>query len=115
MPKTQGARHHNCFVNSRPDFIVSTYHKTGTNVIQKMFQNINKICPINYLFHSDLRRCYYDVLLKHKCIVVIRHPYEIIMSGVRYHSKCGEKNYNKPLEFINNKTYREHLNDLTVD
>ncbi len=88
--------------------IISTYHKTGTillyNIIKK-YTNANKpkdiwkptqtstvenISHLEYAFFDDFNKMN-DDLKKNVCVVVIRNPYEIIVSGARYHENCKEK------------------------
>jgi hypothetical protein len=72
---------------------LSCYHKTGTH----FFQNLK-----NILRKHDKENVYIADIWSHdankippnekgvKIIHLIRHPYEIIMSGLLYHKKCTE-------------------------
>ena len=63
--------------------IFGSYHKTGTlllnNICKNYFQNNSK----DYNFSEHFDRINDNVIKNTKCVVIIRHPYEIIMSGVR--------------------------------
>ena len=61
-----------------------------------------------------------DALIKKtKCVVIIRHPYEIIMSGVRYHETTSAVAEQKWLDSkrsdLNGLSYRQHLQNLSMD
>jgi hypothetical protein len=64
------------------------YHKTGSQLLNKILKTLN----INIF--SVWRNCFNHtpdkILHNNKCIVFIRHPYEIICSAVRYHCKTSE-------------------------
>lgn len=105
--------------------IISTYHKTGTilffNIIKK-YTNADKpkdiwkpknltledINHLEYVFFDDFNKMN-DDLKKNLCVVVIRNPYEIIVSGARYHENCKEEWTHNPLSLRDNLSYSQIL------
>ena len=45
----------------------------------------------------------------------LEHPYEIIMSGIRYHQITDEDWCNKKDNKLNNLSYKEHIKNLNFD
>lgn len=113
--------------------IIATFHKAGTVILH---QTIRKYCQtkgIDFLHtrlqpgknqkhgqiifedHFDRLPSRFDLnKIDYRCIVVYRHPMEIIMSGVRYHQVCQEKPVMKKIPELG-KTYREHLCSLSMN
>ena len=96
--------------------IIGSYHKTGsllwTNIWRDYFQgNMKNVKDFN---HFDIVSD--DVIKKTKCLVLIRHPKEIIMSGVRYHQITDEKwCVEKHPDKYGGLSYREYIQSLTED
>jgi len=110
--------------------IIGSYHKTGTllflniwkeyfNTGTLLFYNIWKeyfnLDTTKYTFNDHFNEVSNDDIKKFKCIVIIRNPYEIIMSGTRYHQITKEKCFHFKQEKYNNKTYQEHILSLNHD
>lgn len=106
---------------------LSCYHKTGTH----FFNDLK-----NILMKHDKENEYINDIWSHnankitpnekdvKIIHLIRHPYEIIMSGLFYHKKCNEEwcvNTNKNTKADNNNynfqglSYQDKLNTLNIE
>jgi len=76
----------------------------------KAFKNIK------YKFYNHFDRVTDEMIINNKCIVIIRHPYEIIMSGVRYHQITNEEWCNiKNKEKYNGLSYKEMIKNLDDD
>jgi hypothetical protein len=84
------------------NFIISSWHKTGTVLIKMIFKEYNRIKPIEYSRNKYNFKYYNYQLTKEaffnyvffelerkKVIVFIRNPYEHIVSSVRYHTTIG--------------------------
>ena len=69
--------------------IIGSYHKTGSALFRNIWDNYSKDKEIK--FCNNFFRKSEDEIKGTKCVVIIRHPMEIIMSGVRYHQTTGEK------------------------
>lgn len=111
--------------------IVCTNHKTGTYLMKNVFSTFalkanipfigmrkpkkpdNSIIFVNHSCHINR----YINLKKYtyKGIHIIRHPYEIIMSATRYHQITDEYWCNQPRSDLKDKTYKQHLKDLSMD
>lgn len=94
--------------------IVGSYHKTGTVLFENIWDTYfdNKKC---YTFNNHFNEISDDEIKNTKCIVIIRHPYERIMSGVRYHQSTEEVWANKKQKNLNNLSYKQHINKLNMD
>ncbi len=95
--------------------IIGSYHKTGTALFHKIWKQYFKSDTTKFTFNSHFNRVPDDDIKNHKCIVIIRNPYEIIMSGTRYHQITREKWVHIKKEEYNNKTYQEHILSLNQD
>jgi len=93
--------------------IIGSYHKTGSVLFKAIWDNYSKDKEIKHC--NNFFRISDDEIKGTKCVVIIRHPMEIIMSGVRYHQTTTEKWCNIPDEKYNNKTYKEYLKNLSED
>lgn len=64
------------------------YHKTGSQLLRKILSYLNiNICAV---WQNAFNHTPDNVLRNKKSVMLIRHPYEIICSGARYHLKTGE-------------------------
>jgi hypothetical protein len=95
-------------------FFVSGYHKTGTVFLKHLFMKIHESTPLNYIFNYHFSNILDDDIKINKCIVILRNPYEIICSGVRYHKISSEAWLHEPNR-VGNKTYQEHIHTLNED
>jgi hypothetical protein len=101
---------------------VGSYHKTGTRLFKSVWQNYKEslstvksdisTSDINYSFSNHFNRVSDENIKNNKCVVIIRHPMEIIMSGVRYHQVTREKWCKKKEKKWNNLSYKEKLKTL---
>ena len=92
--------------------IVGSYHKTGTF----LFRNIwGDYFNGDYEFYNHFNKVTDDIIKNTKCVVAIRHPYEIIMSGMRYHQITHEEWCNKKQDKFNGLSYKEHIQNLNFD
>jgi hypothetical protein len=90
--------------------IVGSYHKTGSQLIDNIFKNYNKLeSSFDYKFYDHFNEVSDEDIATHKCVVIIRHPCEIIMSGMRYHQKSNEEWLHRKLEKYGNSSYYECL------
>ena len=70
---------------------IGAWHKTGTNAIKKLFKIYQEKTGLNFEFQGKLDVLSNSIIENAKVIVCIRNPYEIIMSGMRYHQITTEK------------------------
>ena len=73
--------------------IVGSYHKTGTVLIATIFEILHKLekKQFDYKMYHHFNECKDEEIANNKCIVIIRNPYEMICSGVRYNVNSSEK------------------------
>lgn len=66
--------------------IIGAYHKTGSSLIRALFGNYARYDK-NFKFRmvDHFNKVAERDIVGSKCIVLIRHPMEIVMSGMRYH------------------------------
>ena len=95
--------------------IIGSYHKTGTILFSNIWKDYFNKKTNDYKFNDHFDRVSDDMIKNTKCVVIIRHPYEIIMSGVRYHQVTSEKWCNKKNKDLNDLSYREHIQNLNFD
>ena len=67
--------------------IIGTYHKTGTVLFKNIVSSLKKK---NYKFINQFNRLSDNQIKNNKCIIIIRNPYEIICSSMRYHQISNE-------------------------
>jgi len=73
------------------DAVIGSYHKTGSVLISNVFRLYQQEDPsFTYIDTNHFNNTPDKVISSNKCVVIIRHPYEIIMSGMRYHQKPVE-------------------------
>ena len=98
--------------------IIASYHKTGTVLFQNIWnhyaKSINKLPKQVFTFYDHFNNTSDDYIKNNKCVVIIRNPYEIIMSGIRYHKKTLEEWCSKKI-YINSMTYKEYINSLNKE
>lgn len=95
--------------------IIGSYHKTGSVLFSQIWQDYFNNKTKDYLDYNHFDRVTNDMIKNTKCVVIIRHPYEIIMSGVRYHQITSEKWCNIKTKELNNLSYKEHIKSLNFD
>lgn len=101
-----------------PQIIIASYHKTGTLLFYKIFEEYKKYNDkFNFQFVDHFNEVEDITVLKSKCIVIIRHPYEIIMSAMRWHQVATAKQEPWLYEPYNQLySYYEYINSLkTID
>ena len=92
---------------------IGAWHKTGTNAIKVLFRKYREKADLDFKFKSKLdRNLNYFIIENTKVVVCIRNPYEIIMSGMRYHQKTKEKWYLRPNDKYNGVSYRDHISSI---
>tara|TARA_R110000744_G_scaffold157499_11_gene273344 strand:- start:467 stop:1093 length:627 start_codon:yes stop_codon:yes gene_type:complete len=95
---------------------IGSYHKTGTHLIKRIFNNY-KETDRDQVFNFYWN--YYLSQSSGKSVIVIRHPMEIIMSGVRYHQVSSEewlhKPWQSPMGNPSGQSYSEIINGLSMD
>lgn len=111
--RTRAERFATNFGNTK--IIIGSYHKTGSVLWSSIWSAYFKPRNISYADSNHFNRLSQADILKNKCIVIIRNPYEIIMSGVRYHQKTDEAWCHVPKFKYNNKSYQEYLQKLNTD
>jgi hypothetical protein len=95
--------------------IIGSYHKTGTLLFKSIWEDYSKKTKQKYKFYDHFNDVSDKLINNTKCIVIIRHPLEIIMSGVRYHQITHEKWCNIKNEKYNGVTYKEYIKNLNND
>ena len=97
-------------------FISGGYHKTGSVLFEEILKQCNQLHEnkLKYKFSNHFDRIPDKVVQNNKGIVIIRHPYEIICSGMRYHQITNEKwvHVHRPKW---NTTYQKHLKSLNKE
>jgi len=107
-------------------FILGSYHKTGTELFNNIWDTYKKLLNEKqnetnvkdnnnekiYSFYHHFNNVSAEEIIAHKCIVLIRNPYEIIMSGVRYHKITDEAWCCSPQDRFNNLSYKEYISSL---
>ena len=103
---------------------IASYHKTGTHLLRHIFKRYRKLDKsFRYHFNSHFNLIPPDKVSKSKNLVIIRNPFEIIISACNYHHKAKEPGIIKKgktesdgycwyLLPDKNKTYAEHLKSL---
>jgi len=109
--------------------IVCTNHKTGTQLFKQIFKQYCKTESKNFsqTHSSNPKLCLFlnhsrDFKMprtEYKGIHIYRHPYEIIMSGVRYHQITSETWCAKKKKFPGpsgiKETYQQRIRRLDMD
>ncbi len=95
--------------------IIGSYHKTGSVLFSNIWRNYFNQKTKDYMDYNHFDRVTNDMIKNTKCVVIIRHPYEIIMSGVRYHQITNEKWCNIKQNKYNGLSYKEHIQNLNFD
>jgi hypothetical protein len=95
--------------------IIGSYHKTGSVLFSNIWKSYFNKKTNDYKDYNRFDRVNDDMIKNTKCVVIIRHPYEIIMSGVRYHQITSEKWCNEKKKDLNNLCYKQHLQNLNFD
>jgi len=105
--------------------IVCTNHKTGTQLFKQIFKKYcsNESMKFGRYPSTHLNLCLFlnhsnffqKPTIKYKGIHIYRHPYEIIMSGVRYHQITNEKWCAKKKLPGKKCTYKQHIRKLSID
>ena len=108
--------------DSKKKIIIGSYHKTGSTLFRNIWKyydsiNSNKAVNTSVNFHHNnhFNRVNNDLIKSNKCIVIIRNPYEIIMSGVRYHQITDEKWCNIKKDKFGGLSYKQYINKLDYD
>lgn len=75
--------------------IFGTFHKTGTYIFKETLRVYKLIAgersvPFEYSFYDDMHHAPVEEMLKNNSVCMIRHPLEVIMSGMRYHQTSDE-------------------------
>lgn len=95
--------------------IIGSYHKTGSVLWSSIWSAYLKPRNIIYIDNNHFNKVSQADIFKNKCLVIIRNPYEIIMSGVRYHQKTSESWCRVPKLKYNNMSYQEYIQKLNAD
>ena len=92
---------------------IGAWHKTGINAIKVLFEKYKEKVPtFDFKFKSKVDSINHYMIEDSKALICIRNPYEIIMSGMRYHQITKEKWCNTPEERYNGLSYREHISSI---
>ena len=96
-----------------PQIIIASYHKTGTVLFYLIFNEYKKYNnKFDFQFVDHFNEVEDNTVLKSKCIVIIRHPYEMIMSAMRWHQIATAEQ--EP--WLHESSYYEYINSLdTID
>jgi len=95
--------------------IIGSYHKTGSVLFSDIWHNYFNQKTKDYMDYNHFDCTTNDMIKNTKCVVIIRHPYEIIMSGVRYHQITSEKWCNKKRKDLNDLSYKQNIQNLNFD
>ena len=94
--------------------IIGSYHKTGSVLFSNIWKDyFNK--KQYYKDYNNFNSVTNDMIKNNKCIVLIRNPYEIIMSGVRYHQITNEKWCNIKDTKYNGLSYKKYIQKLNFN
>ena len=94
--------------------IIGSYHKTGTHIWRNIWEEYFKKNDNLYKFYHHFNRIVKN-LNGEKCLVIIRNPYEIIMSGMRYHQNPIAKEKWCFKKYKNGMSYRDYIRSLPFD
>lgn len=98
------------------NIFIGAWHKTGTNAIKVLFRKYQDKTGLNFKFKSKLSRGLPNWTIENaKIVVCIRNPYEIIMSGMRYHQITKEKWCVQPNDRYNGLSYKDHISSLETN
>jgi len=92
-----------------------SFHKAGSNIFETIFNDICNKCALRCQYTNHFERIDADTRSHHRCIVMIRNPYEIIASGVRYHQEAKEPWMLQSQPTYGGKSYREALRAQSSD
>ena len=95
--------------------IIGSYHKTGSALFSKIWHDYFNQKTKDCMDYNHFDCVTNDMIKNTKCVVIIRHPYEIIMSGVRYHQITSEKWCNKKKKDLNYLSYKQNIQNLNFD
>ena len=105
--------------------IVGSYHKTGTVLIKHIFKNIygkkmyNKTLMGSnlhkFIFRNHFNSVSNEYIKNNKSVIIIRNPYEIICSGMRYHQRTIETWAQTRRKLFNGLSYKQKINSLKND
>jgi hypothetical protein len=97
-------------------FIAGGYHKTGSVLFEEILKKCNELHgnKLTYNFSNHFDRVPDKMVHNHRGIVLVRNPYEIICSGMRYHQITNEKwvHVHRPKW---NTTYQKQLKSLSEE
>ena len=72
--------------------IIASYHKTGTELIRGIFKQYRLYDnTFDFQFNDHFNYVSNNKIKTSKCVVIIRHPYELLMSAVRWHETDSKK------------------------
>jgi len=93
---------------------IGAWHKTGINAIKVLFRMYKENVPdFEFKLKTRWNRNFnHHILENSKAVLCIRNPYEIIMSGMRYHQITKENLFNCPQKKYNGKSYQECICDI---
>lgn len=96
-------------------FLVGSYHKTGTVLIKNVFRKLNLLLNnrVAYMFKDHFNYFSDNEVKKWKSVVIIRNPYEIICSGMRYHQVSDETWLHQRKAQFGGATYSQCINGLS--
>lgn len=95
--------------------IIGSYHKTGSVLFSNIWHDYFNQKTKDYMDYNHFDDVANDMIKNTKCVVIIRHPYEIIMSGVRYHQITSEEWCNKNKKELNGLSYKQNIQNLNFD
>ena len=95
--------------------IIGSYHKTGSLLFSHIWKCYFNKKKSDYKDYNNFFGVSDDMIKNTKCVVLIRNPYEIIMSGVRYHQITNEKWCQKKKNDLNGLSYKQHIQNLNFD
>jgi len=109
--------------------VIATHHKTGHHLMRDIFRLLSTHSGIKYYDVSlmsavpdDAELVVYEqnkgMLLSYRCSIdskmvskgvhIVRHPYEVVVSGYNWHKSIDRKWVNKPM-IEGGKSYKENL------
>lgn len=92
-------------------FVFAGYHKTGSGVLCRTVKKYNNRTNSKHITSNHFNYISNNTIRNTKCVVIVRHPYEIIMSGSRYHMKTEEPWCCKQI-YQDDRTYQDILQSL---
>jgi hypothetical protein len=91
--------------------IWGSYYLSTSGLFERVWSQICKANDFKCMYSFEFDEVSVNDRFQHKCVVMVRHPYERIMTGMRYHSETTEQNGTAD-QMFNGSSYQEVLKGL---